>query len=358
MNIIFFLKVFLITVISLWLLVLIYERLFIIGRVYSGKKTTYIKDGVFSVPNLEPPHKSYKDILKWNFETNEHSSWNEPYTSETITLSPFDTEAYKVRGTFVNHSTVLLETAEYTFVTDPIYSQRVSPFSFMGPKRHHDPYVALSSLEKLDYVLISHAHYDHLSKESIEMIEEKFSPLYITPLNNGQLIARAGVPTTRIVELDLFETYKNETATFAVTLDKAKHWTALGFSDRKRYLWGSFIIETAGRRLFFAGDTGYDAHFAEIKKRYGYFDLALLPIGAYEPRWFMADYHMNPEEAVHAGNDLGAPSTMGIHFGTFKITDEHRHDPERHTKEVLEQTQYPNLFLVPTIQNGLQIEVK
>ncbi len=358
MNIIFFFKVFLLTVICLWLLVLIYERLFIAGKVYKGEKVTHFRDGQFLTPTFTDIDKTFRDLLKWNFSKDKPVAWSEPYGTDTISLTPFDADSSDVRATFINHATVLIETEKYTLLTDPIFTKRASPFSFMGPARHHDPYVPLSDITSLDYVLISHAHYDHLSVETIRMIEKRFQPVYITPLNNGQFIERTGVPKERIIELDTALEYVDAKKDFRVVLETAKHWSARGFSDRKRYLWGSFVLESANQRIYFAGDTGYDAHFTDIKNKYGSIDLAILPIGAYEPRWFMKEHHMNPEEAIQAGRDLGEPAVISIHFGTFKLTNEGRYDPERHTKEALATTPYGNTFLVPTIANGLQVELK
>jgi L-ascorbate metabolism protein UlaG (beta-lactamase superfamily) len=358
MKLFLVLKYFVVVVIGLLGSIFVYERLFLVGKQYSGDKTTHLQNGEFFIPDIAISKTSFIDILKWNFGERNNVAWTEPYTTEQLTLSEFDAGAYAVRSTFINHATILIETEKHTILTDPVFSKRVSPFSFAGPARHHDPYVPLSALKELDYVLISHGHYDHLSVESVEMIEEKFTPHYIVPLNNAQFLEKAGVQRERITELDLFESYTNDDKSFSTTLEKAQHWSARGFSDRRRYLWGSFVIETAGRTLFFAGDTGYGAHFSDIKSRYNNFDIAYLPIGAYEPRWVMKNSHMNPEEAVQAGIDLGQPPVIGIHFGTFKITDEGRHDPERHTKEALQKTPYNNTFLVPTISNGLQILVK
>jgi L-ascorbate metabolism protein UlaG (beta-lactamase superfamily) len=358
MHIFFFVKVFLIIVVGLWLLIMLYERLFIVGKVYQGDNVKNFKDGEFLTPEFTDIDKSFRDVLKWNFSNDVRVPWDEPYTTDTITLTPFDASASKIRATFINHATVLVETKDYALLTDPIFTKRASPFSFMGPARHHDPYVPLTDIPRLDYVLISHAHYDHLSAASIARIEEKFKPIYITPLNNSQFIEEAGVPKERIIELETQERYSDSAKDFSVTLETAKHWSARGFSDRKRYLWGSFVIESAERRIFFAGDTGYDTHFSQIKDRQGKIDLALLPIGAYEPRWFMKEHHMNPEEAVQAAKDLGEPAVIGIHFGTFRLTNEGRYEPEQHTKEALNKSPYGNTFLVPTIQNGLQVEVK
>ncbi len=327
----------------------IYGYFFVAGSVYRGT-SAHLKEGVFSVDSVAVDEKSSKDFMKWSFGNDVNIPWNEPYATDTATLIPF---SGKARATFINHATVLIETPKLTFLTDPQFAERASPVSFAGPARHHDPYVRLADIPKLDVVLISHNHYDHLSIESITMIEKRFAPHYIVPLNNGQFVARAGVPWERITELDI-EASKTIGET-RVTLEPARHWSARGFRDRNRYLWGSFMIETPETRIYFAGDTGYGTHFAALKEKYGQIDIALLPIGAYEPRWFMQQMHMNPDDARTAAADLGSPQVMGIHFGTFKLTNEGRHDPEKHTQETLVARPYSNTFLVPTIQNGLDI---
>jgi L-ascorbate metabolism protein UlaG (beta-lactamase superfamily) len=354
MNIIFGLKVFFILIIGLWMVVILFERFVLVGRPYSGNSPN-LSGAEFVVPGLITNDKTFKDLLRWVFGNNTDVPWNEPYTTDTISLTPL-TDTSSVRATFINHAIVLIETKDTTIITDPVFTKRASPFSFIGPKRHHDPYVPLGEIGKIDIVLISHAHYDHLSIESIRMIEERFSPLYITPLNNGQFIERAGVQTERIIELDLFGTH--EVQGVKTTLEKAQHWNVRGFSDRNRYLWGSFVIEINGKKIFFAGDTGYAAHFTDIRSKYNNFDLAFLPIGAYEPRWFMKTQHMNPSDALQAAKDLGEPPIMGIHFGTFKITNEGRHEPKQDTLKALSEVTYRSQFLVPTIQNGLQIELQ
>jgi len=356
MNVLFFIKAFFGTVGLLIFLIFLFERFVLVGKVYTGPKTTHLQNGEFILSESPAADKSFGDLLKWNTERNS-VAWNEPYTTDTIALTALASST-AVRSTFINHATILIETKDYTLITDPIFSKYASPFSFMGPARHHDPYVPLANIPKLDFVLISHAHYDHLSVESIMMIEARFHPTYIVPLNNGQLVERAGVPKERIVELDTLEQYQSSDKKLTITLDEAKHWSARGFSDRRRYLWGSYVIDTAGKRLYFAGDTGYGDHFKKTLERVGHIDEAFLPIGAYEPRWFMKDHHMNPEEALQAAHDLGDPAVTGIHFGTFKLTDEGRYEPEQAMKTQLAEHPYSNTFLVPTIENGLQIELK
>jgi L-ascorbate metabolism protein UlaG (beta-lactamase superfamily) len=323
------------------------------GQPYSGKKRAHFADGVFSVAGLGGNDPGFTDVIAWQLNKKGNKKWLEPYTCDTVAYVPPSTKAY-TRVTFINHSTVLIENEELSILTDPVFSLYASPVQFMGPKRHHDPYLSLESIPTLDVVVISHNHYDHLSLGSIKQIETKFTPQYLVPLNNGQFLQRAGVPADRIVELDLFEQYEFKNTRF--TLEKAQHWSSRFIFDKNRYLWGSYLIETQNKKLYFAGDTGYNSHFAELKEKYGPIDFALLPIGAYEPQWFMKTQHMNPTATVQAAIELDATQTMGIHFGTFKLTDEGRYDPEIATYKALQAQNYLNTFLVPTIKNGIWAE--
>lgn len=356
MSLVYFLKVFFATVCLLVLFIFAVDRFIMVGKSYTGTKTKHFKDGVFTIGATMASDKTLFSVLKWQVGDRTNVPWDKTYGTDTITLTPLTAE--KMRATFINHATVLIETPHYTFITDPIFTKRASPFSFMGPARHHDPYVALATIPKLDYVLISHNHYDHLSVDTLKEIEKRFHPVYIVPLNNGQFIKKAGVPEERIVELDVSETYETPTHDLTIALEEARHWSARGLSDRKRYLWGSYVIATENQRLYFAGDTGYGPHFAATREKYRQIDIALLPIGAYEPRWFMKAHHMNPEEALQAAHDLGDPAVMAIHFGTFKLTDEGRGDPEKAMKATLSAHPYPSNFLIPTMKNGLQLEAQ
>jgi L-ascorbate metabolism protein UlaG (beta-lactamase superfamily) len=220
--------------------------------------------------------------------------------------------------TFVGHSTFVIQTAGATIVTDPMFSTRASPLPFAGPRRVRQPGVAIDRLPPIDLVLLSHNHYDHCDLASLRFLARRFDPLLVTPLGNGRLARRAGF--RRVEELDWWQ--ESSIGPIAVRVTPAQHFSARTPFDRNRALWGSFVAEIDGRRLFFAGDSGYGPHFSEIRERCGLADLALLPIGAYEPRWFMQDVHMNPAEAVQAHVDLAAASSIGMHFGTFQLTTE------------------------------------
>jgi L-ascorbate metabolism protein UlaG (beta-lactamase superfamily) len=220
--------------------------------------------------------------------------------------------------TFIGHSTFLLQTTSGNLLTDPVYAERASPLRFAGPRRVRRPGVDFGDLPEIAAVLLSHNHYDHCDLATLAALDRRFHPRVITPLGNGPLLRSAGI--RRVEELDWWQ--NAATAPWPVTLAPAQHFSARGLFDRNRALWGSFVVTLGDRRVFFAGDSGYGPHFGEIRSRSGPVDLALLPIGAYEPRWFMRDIHMNPAEAVQAHLDLAAWQSIGMHFGTFQLTAE------------------------------------
>src|SRR6185503_7337082 len=177
-------------------------------------------------------------------------------------------------------------------LTDPVWSERVSPVSWAGPKRVRPPGLAFEQLPRIDVVLISHNHYDHLDLDTLRRLERAHQPLFVTCLGNRAFLAQHGLG--RVTELDWWDTAP--VGSGRVLCTPAQHWSGRGLSDRNRTLWGGFVIELADRTVYFAGDTGYCAQFAEIRSRYGVVDVALLPIAAYKPRWFMREQHMNPDE--------------------------------------------------------------
>jgi L-ascorbate metabolism protein UlaG (beta-lactamase superfamily) len=225
----------------------------------------------------------------------------------------------QVVATFINHATVLLQFHGFNVLTDPVYSERASPLSWVGPKRHRPPGIALEHLPRIDLVVISHNHYDHLDLATIQRLEATFHPLFLVPLGDELILKNAGA--TRIQEMDWWDV-RQIPSHGEITFAPTQHFSARGLFDRNKTLWGSYYLKIDGVRVYFGGDSAYSVHFAEIKNRQGAPDLSLLPIGAYEPRWFMKSVHMNPAEAVQAHVDLGSARSIGIHFGTFQLTDE------------------------------------
>jgi L-ascorbate metabolism protein UlaG (beta-lactamase superfamily) len=241
-----------------------------------------------------------------------------PPARDTPLRKPDPLDGAAAGVTFIGHSTFLIQTPSGHILTDPIYSTRAGPYNLLGPRRVRPPAVAFEDLPPIDLVLLTHNHYDHCDLRTLRRLARRFDPLVITPPGNARLVRSTGI--RRVVELDWWDT--TSAGDMQVTATPARHFSARSPFDRDRALWSGFTVQVGGRRLYFAGDTAYAPFFGDIGTRLGPFDLALLPIGAYEPRWFMQAVHMNPAEAVQAHLDLGAPATIGMHFGTFRLTTE------------------------------------
>src|ERR1700704_689856 len=196
--------------------------------------------------------------------------------------------------TFIGHSTFLIQTAAGNILTDPMYSQRAGPLNLLGPRRVRQPAVPFDDLPTISTVLLSHNHYDHCDRRTLGLLAKRFDPLVVTPLGNGTLVRSTGI--RRVEELDWWQDAK--TSTLPIALTPAQHFSARSPLDRNRALWGGFMLVAGGARIFFAGDTAYARFFRDARQRLGPIDLALLPIGAYQPRWVMQIGHMNPAGAA------------------------------------------------------------
>lgn len=246
-------------------------------------------------------------------------------------------QAGEVAATWIGHSTVLLQLGSLNIITDPVFSQRAFPVQWLGPRRVMDPGLALDKLPPLDVVLISHCHYDHLDRPAVERISRVHrQATWVVPLGLGSYIRAWGA--RNILELDWWQ--QTEIGSLRVTATPARHFSARRLGDRNRTLWCGFALEAGEARAFFAGDTAYHPEFGVIGERCGPFGLTMIPIGAYDPRWFMRVVHVNPEEAVQIYQDLIAPHPdathpvmLGIHWGTFRLTFEAMDEPPRRTTE-------------------------
>src|SRR5262245_37240430 len=239
--------------------------------------------------------------------------------------------------TFVGHATFLIQTAVGNVLTDPMYSERAGPFGVFGFRRVRQPAVRFDDLPPIATVLLSHNHYDHCDKRTLRKLAKRFDPLVVTPLGNARLVRSAGI--RRVEELDWWDAAK--TPALPIALTPARHFSARTPFDRNRALWGGFVITIGSTRIFFAGDSAYARFFGEIRRRLGPIDLALIPIGAYEPRWFMQTVHMNPAEAVQAHLELEARESIGMHFGTCQLPAGSIDDPLRALEESLRANDIP-----------------
>lgn len=247
--------------------------------------------------------------------------------------------AMEPAATWIGHATVLLQLGGLNVLTDPVFSERASPVPFAGPRRAQPPGLSLAQLPHIDLVLVSHDHYDHLDEASVRALAAQPGgpPLFIAPLGVGQWLREAGL--TRVVELDWWDMHRvaAPAGPVEVHLTPAQHWSGRTLGDRMRRLWGGFALLAPGFHVIYTGDTGYSRDFIDIRSHFaprhagagGGFDLALVPIGSYEPRWFMAAQHADPAEAVQIFLDLGAKAAVGVHWGTFSLSDEALDEPPR-----------------------------
>jgi L-ascorbate metabolism protein UlaG (beta-lactamase superfamily) len=236
--------------------------------------------------------------------------------------------------TFVNHSTFLIQLHGLNILTDPVWSDRVGPMSWFGIKRVRAPGVEFEDLPKIDVIVVSHNHYDHLDVATLRKLNEQSNPMVLVPIGDKALIESIGVKDVR--ELDWWESVELNADT-RITFTPTQHSSRRGLFDLDKSLWGSYFIQHRGKKVYFAGDAAYSTHYAEIRNRLGSPDIALLGIGDYLPRWFMKPIHMAPAEAVAAHKDLGAKSSIGMHFGTFQNSAVAFGQPPKDLKEALEK---------------------
>jgi L-ascorbate metabolism protein UlaG (beta-lactamase superfamily) len=287
--------------------------------------------------------RSLADVLRWQF-TAKRKPWPAWVENTVAPALPGELEAGELAISFINHITFLLQYRGLNLLTDPVFSLRASPVQWLGPKRRHHPGVPFDALPPIHAVLLSHNHYDHLDLQALRRLSLEHRSLIITPLGNSAFLKAQGIEPA--VDLDWWQDFQYRQAT--ITLTPAQHWSSRGPGNRNRNLWGGFSVSCEGQCLYFAGDTGYGSHFRDIGRRVGTIDVALLPIGAYEPRWFMAEQHMNPAEAVQAHLDLASRFSIATHFGCFRLTDEGIDEPVHDLTKALNRFQVsPDRFVVP-----------
>ncbi len=280
--------------------------------------------------------RGFLDVMRWQRQRRPEPS---PDWADDVapTVPPARAEAGRLHVTFIHHATVLLQGPGWNLLTDPIWSERASPVSWLGPRRHRRPGVRQKDLPHIDAVLISPNHYDHLDWPPVRCLAGRDRPHCVVPAGGGRWMQQRNIGP--VWELDWGESLTG--ADLRLFSAPAAHFSARGLHDRNCTLWCGYVIETTVGMIYFAGDTGFGRHFAWIREQFGPPTLALLPIGAYAPRWFMGPVHMAPEDALQAHEILGAGTSIAIHHGTFRLTDEALDTPRQRLEELAQgQTFY------------------
>jgi L-ascorbate metabolism protein UlaG (beta-lactamase superfamily) len=291
-------------------------------KTYSGPISDHFDGRQFFDPDGVPP-KSLRQVLRWQFgRDRQRKTWPKWVPSPHADTPPARVDGEQVRLSFIGHASWLIQTSGLNILVDPVWSVRASPVGWAGPKRRNDPGVDFDLLPAIDVVLVSHGHYDHLDVATLSRLAARFSARMITPLGNDIAMRRAA-PKSGVETFDWHERVELSKRV-TVTLVPTRHWTARGLFDRNKALWASFVLETPAGKIYIVCDSGYGdgRHFRRVADAHGPLRLAILPIGAYEPRWFMRDQHMNPSDAVKALADCGAEQALAHHHGTFQLTDE------------------------------------
>jgi N-acyl-phosphatidylethanolamine-hydrolysing phospholipase D len=288
-------------------------------------------------PDSEP--HGLRDLLRWLAERRTRRMAPTPARGSFPIATPAVAHpragAADFTATWIGHATTLLQLGGVNAIADPVFSQRAFPVQWMGPRRVMDPGLPIGELPPIDLVLLSHSHYDHLDRPAVERLARDHPrATWVVPLGLGAYIRPWGA--RNVVELGWWE--ETTAAGIRVTATPARHFSARRLGDRNRTLWCGYALEAHGRRVFFAGDTAYHPEFRAVGERCGPFDFVMIPIGAYDPRWFMHVVHVDPEEAVRIYQDVVAahpeaplPLMLGVHWGTFRLTDEPMDEPPRRT---------------------------
>lgn len=315
------------------------ERQLIAAPHYHGPRSDHFDGRRFF--NAEAGEHGRGALLKWMLHR-EHGYWRDWIDEPPGERPPERVGAGRMRVTFINHATTLLQADNLNILTDPIWSERCSPSAHIGPKRHRAPGIRFRDLPPIDFVLVSHNHYDHLDLPTLHALRRGRpagqGPRIVTPLGNDRFLKKHGIGN--VIALDWWQSFEG------ITLVPARHFCSRGLSDRDANLWGGFVISGPSGHAYFAGDSGFGGHFAKIAERFPSIRLAMLPIGAFLPRWFMEPMHMSPDDAVRAHEVLRAQTSVPMHYGTFDLGDDGEQEPVEELRRAIAERGKPNIVIL------------
>ena len=305
--------------------------------------------GEYKNTNGKAIEKPFKDLVKWMTSGVNPKLYAIEVSNEWKNINLHEDDNYII---WIGHSTFLIKKSGIVILTDPVFSDRASPFKNIGPKRLIPPAIPLNKLPKINFVTVSHNHYDHLDIESLKKISQ-LNPdaVFVVPAGDLKLLKKRKI--NNVYQFNWWESHKSEGLTFTFT--PVQHWSKRGLFDRNKSLWGGWYMNFNEFSMYHAGDTGYSKDFIDTRLKLGSPKYAFIPIGAYDPEWFMAESHVNPEDAVQIMIDLEAEKAFGMHWGTFALTDEDTLEPPLRLEEALKSPNSPDfIFLSP----GKVIEIE
>lgn len=290
---------------------------------YRGEKSDHFDGKRFFNPSGARPNRTADKLLKWQSERTP-GQWSKYRELPSGPRPPLRVAEGALRVTFINHATTLIQQDGMNVITDPIYAERCAPTLVIGPRRVRPPGLKMTDLPRLDAVVLSHNHYDHMDVATLKKLQRGFPAMRVfAGLGNRAFLEAEGLQ--HVTELDWWQSV--QVGALTITSVPNQHFSNRGLTDADGTLWTGYVFAGAAGRTYFAGDTGYGPHFAEVGKRLGPFRLAVLPIGAYRPEWFMSPIHVSPAQAVLAAKDLRAKVAVPMHYGTFELSDEGETEP-------------------------------
>lgn len=317
----------------------------------------WINNQTMKFHNLNPKYKpkGLLELLKWK-ATTKRSIWPKQVLLENTDIPPNKiNDKNKIRVSVVGHATFFIQTNGLNIITDPVWSKRASPFSFLGPKRVIEPGIELKNLPKVDFLILSHNHYDHMDIATIRTLWERDQPKIIVPLLNDKILKKQ-IKNIKVTTLNWYEKVVIN-PDISINLEPSQHWSARGIFDVNKSLWGNFIITTPIGDICFIGDSGYNEKlYTELGNKYNIF-LSIVPIGAFAPRWFMQDVHLDPEEATKVHQHLKSKFSIASHFQTFPLGSDHYLQAAEELTSALKKNQISRQnFITPTIGKSYLFE--